>query len=567
MSTHPPRIDLRPYQHEAILRARAAFADGARAILLVLPTGAGKTVVFAEMIRLTHEKAQRAGKHARSLVLVHRNELLEQASRRIAAAAPDLLVEPEAAARSASSAADVVVASVQTLARQKRLGRWARESFRLIVVDEAHHATAESYRRVLRHFSTARVLGVTATPDRADGVALGEVFERTAFKLEMLDGIHGGWLAPVRASVIRLEALDLDGVSVSKDGRGKGDFVEDELANALAANGVLEAVTKELRMHVADRSTLVFVAGVLNARRLAALLLEAGEPAASVDATTPAEERAALFERFNAGELRYLVNVGIATEGTDLPRCSCVAVARPTKSRSLFTQMVGRGVRLFPGKADCLLLNFIPSNARHRLIGPVDALAPGVDVVTIDRAHELMCQRPELSPDEALELARQEEPERERERALERYRANRVAYDPFEVLDAQLELEGALRIDVDDEPTRDFVSVDHLVERGVPRDVAERMSLGERVVYGRAIDRRRRDGLSSFKQAKRLRAAGLNPDVTFELARHAMELLAKNGWRAPRELRADPRFAVPRPPEPAGAEVQREPVRAEGEAA
>lgn len=549
MTDSPTAPQLRPYQIEAVRSVRARYKQGDRATLLVLPTGAGKTVVIAEVVRLTAERGGCA------LVLAHRTELLEQAAAKIRAVAPALRVEIEQGARVASADAQAVVASVQTLSRGKRLAKHARDRFALIVIDEAHHATAESYRRILGHFDRAHLLGVTATPDRADDRSLGEVFASVAYSRSMLDLIRDGFLTPLTARTVNVEAFDLSGAQVVG-----GDLAEGDIARSLGRPGVLEAIAALLAEHSGGRSVIVFVAGVERAHELARLL---GPHAVAVDGGTAPDARAAAFEAFASGRARYLVNVGIATEGADLPRCACVAVVRPTMSRPLFVQMVGRGVRPFgawtvePGSAeerlaaiaaspkpDCLVLNFAPSNTRHRLIVPTDALMPaGAD----EEARAIAARAAANGGDLAaiVEDAQRRAPALRRERAIARYRATLEAWEPFAYLAPFADL--GIALDLDAAGREVPHAAEHLRRRGVPEDVLRVLSPGMASALSRALEARDRAGLCSIKIARQLARRRLNPNVSRELGRHAMTVLAAERWprHAPASLRGDPRFALP----------------------
>lgn len=534
MDSIPSPVTLRAYQREAIDSARAAFQAGQRSTLVVLPTGAGKTVIFAEIARLS---ALRGGRGA-VLVLAHRRELIDQARAKIQRAAPDARVDVEQGRHRADRAADVVVASVPTLSRGKRLGTWPRDAFSLIVVDEAHHALAASYRRILDHFGRARVLGFTATPDRGDGGSLAEVFQSVAYSRSMLDLIRDGHLVPLRARTVHVDAFDLEGVQLVG-----GDFDGAGIAAALGEPGVIEALADLLVEHHEGRATLVFVAGVDRAHELAeALEARDAGGAVAVDGTTPDEERAAAFDAFQAGAVRFLVNVGVATEGTDLPRCACVAVARPTMSRPLLVQMVGRGLRLFDGKADCLVLNFAPSNARHRLALPTDALLPPeADDQTRELAAELAAAGDSL--EDAVRGALEDAPAREQARILAEYEATLATWDPFEIVLPGLDLRIAADLDRTGYVEPDWQ--ERLRKKGVPAAQVAAMTPGLGAAALRAIDDRQRAGLCTLKQARKLRQHGLNPNVTFADAQRAMAALNATGWRyVPRDLLDDPTFRL-----------------------
>jgi superfamily II DNA or RNA helicase len=513
-------VILRDYQRAALDGAREQLRRGKRAVLLVLPTGTGKTVVFSEAIRLCTERGGKA------LVLAHRTELLEQARAKLRAVAPDLRVELEQAGARASTRADVVVASVQSL-KGPRLTRFAPDAFPLLIVDEAHHATAKSYRTILDHFARARVLGVTATPDRADETALGEVFDGVGFTYEMRAAIADGYLVPLRLRSVVVEALHLEAVK----SRG-GDLVESELIEAMAGDEVLLEIADPLPELAGDRPTIVFVAGVANAHRLAALM-NARRPdvAVALDGDTDSVVRRVTLRRFEAGEFQFLINVGLFTEGFDSPRVSCVAMARPTQSRGLYAQCLGRGTRALGGvidpcpdaaartaaiaasaKPDLLVVDFTTASAQHRLVNPADVL--GGSAAASARAAQHILRNPTLTVSAALELAQAEEDQEEQRRLSEGYTRfaeewawlrQRIDLDEIRAID-QREIAGA---------TIDLVTLRaRLVDRGLGIDRSKKLTSGQALVLDRLLEQRARDGLCSLKQANQLRRFGRNPNVT-----------------------------------------------------
>lgn len=357
---------LRPYQTAAIDAVRARYAAGDRSTLIVLPTGTGKTVVFAEMAR----RVGRGG--GRTLVLAHRTELVDQALEKLAAAGVRAAAEQGTRRVRTAGAVDCVVASVQTL-RGDRLRGWQPDSFALGVVDEAHHAPAKAYGDVVAHFRGARWLGVTATPDRLDGAALGHVFESCAYTYEMRDAIRDGYLSPLTALRVDVPSLDLSSLATRA-----GDLAQDQLAAKMVDDDSLHAIAAPLAELSRGRRTMAFAVNVAHAHALAAVLCwyEPGCARAAHGGMAPAD-RAAVLRDFRAGKFRILVNCALYTEGFDEPSIACVAVARPTKSRALYAQMVGRGTRVAPGKRDCLVLDFVGQAGRHRLMNPADVLAGG----------------------------------------------------------------------------------------------------------------------------------------------------------------------------------------------
>ena len=329
MTATTTALALRPYQQEAITAVENAVGRGVRRPLIALATGTGKTVIFASLI------AKRGGS---ALVLAHRDELLRQAAAKITLADPTLgLGVGFVQAERDDTNAPVAVASVQTLARQARLNRLPHH-FDTVVVDEAHRAGARSYRRILEHLQDSPlILGVTATPQRADG-RLGEVWDEIVFQRGIAEMIAAGYLADVRGVRVGLEAVDLDAVTQSG-----GDFDADALGDALEQAAAPAHVLAAYRRHAEGRKTVVFVPTVALAHRMAAAFRDAGIPAEAIDGTTPMEKRRATLERFRVGETRVLVNVGVVSEGYDEPSITCVVMATPTRSQVKYPRPRGAG--------------------------------------------------------------------------------------------------------------------------------------------------------------------------------------------------------------------------------
>lgn len=358
-------LELRPYQVEAIAAIEEAERRGVRRPLLGLPTGTGKTVIFAALIR------KRGG---RALVLAHRDELLTQATDKIRQIDPGArmgLVKAEAN----EIEAPVVVASMQTLARQSRLARLPRQ-FETVVVDEAHHATADSYRRVLEWTADSPlVLGVTATPERADNASLGEVWDEVVYSRSLLEMIRAGYLVDLRGLRVRLD-VDFSRLRVSH-----GDFVDTEAAAVLTAADAPAHACAAYLEHAAGRKALLFTPTVELAHLMAEAFRDGGVSAEAVDGSLPLEERRAILARLRSGETQVVANCAVLTEGFDEPSVDCVIIARPTRSRILYVQMIGRGTRTFPNKSDCLVIDLVGATERldlltlPRLFGLGDAQA------------------------------------------------------------------------------------------------------------------------------------------------------------------------------------------------
>ena len=369
-------VALRDYQKEAIRRSLSAWEHGVRKQVVSLPVGAGKTVVFSGLIGAL-QPPPTLPTATKTLVLAHRVELLEQAAARVAEAHPDLCVEIEAGPSNASQRADVVVGSVPTLGRagdaaRARLEYFDPHEFKLVVVDEAHHATAPTYARVLDHFgvgpdkarsqqvSHTKLWGCSATIRRHDGLGLGSVFDAVTYHRSMLDMMHEQWLAPMQVFTVKTNT-DLSAVSSYA-----GDFATAQLAaqvNRPDRNAILLHRWHELvaSHDVNVSSTLVFAVDVQHIVDLTQTFLDAGIDARGVHGLTPPETRRDLVNAFRAKEFPVLINCGVFTEGTDIPSIDCVILARPTKSAGLFQQMIGRGLRTYPGKSSCVVLDVVDS--------------------------------------------------------------------------------------------------------------------------------------------------------------------------------------------------------------
>lgn len=336
-------IVLRDYQLECVEMIEAAVARGVKRQLAVLPTGGGKTIVFSEIVR------RRA--HKPTLILAHRDELLQQARDKLISVAPELSMSTGLVkAGNNEVGAPVVIASIQTLARESRLMQLPQH-FGTVIVDEGHHAVADSYQRVLDYLEAELVLFVTATPKRADGKSLEHIADEVVFARSLPWMIEQGYLCPPRGKRISVD------VDLSQVKKSRGDFQADALAEALEEAGTPAEVLATYREHGEGRKAIVFAATVAMAHHMAAVFRDAGQAAEAVDGTTPGDERRAILQRFHTGETQILCNVGVLTEGFDEPSVECIILAAPTKSEVKYTQIIGRGLRLYPGKSDCLVLD------------------------------------------------------------------------------------------------------------------------------------------------------------------------------------------------------------------
>lgn len=339
-------LSLRYYQTDAIAATEKARAEGRRRMLVVLPTGTGKTIVFANIV------AKLLASGGSALILAHRDELIKQAADKLRRVAPELsMAIGIVKGKHNQTRAQIVVASVQTLARANRL-RQLPTDFDLIVVDEAHHAAADSYVRILQHVQSAPVIGFTATPKRHDNRRLDDVFEEIVYARSIEQMVREGFLVPPVGKKIEAQDLDLSDVKQSR-----GDFTAKDLGRAMTESGATADVRQAIAKYARDRKTIVFVPTVAIASEMAMALCNDGFTARDLNGQTPEHIRAGTLDRFATDKLQVIVNVGVLTEGFDEPSVSCIVIARPTRSEGLYTQMIGRGLRLHPGKEDCLVLD------------------------------------------------------------------------------------------------------------------------------------------------------------------------------------------------------------------
>lgn len=352
-------MNLRDYQLEALGALHQARREGMQRMLVVLPTGTGKTVVFSRW-------AKDRMRHGPILVMAHRDELLEQAGDKLRMVQPDLWV---GLVKAGMNQLDypVVVASVQTLARTKRLQQLPQDGWAGVIVDEAHHASADSYQRAMEWVGCYReggppAAGFTATPERADKLALGDTWEGVVYQRQMLDMIQAGYLCDLRGLRLRLQ-LDMSDVRTRR-----GDYVEADSAKALLRAEAPRYVAEAYLEHARDRKGLVFTPTVDVAHRMAEAFQEVGIAAAVVHGQMRQEDRKRTLADLATGAIQVVCNCAVLTEGFDQPDIACVVIARPTRSRALYVQCIGRGTRPHPGKRDCLIIDVVGASDRHDLL-------------------------------------------------------------------------------------------------------------------------------------------------------------------------------------------------------
>ena len=359
-------MELRPYQQQAKDAIFSEWENGIKKTLLVLPTGCGKTIVFAKVA----EECVKGG--SRVLILAHRGELLDQAADKIGKSTGLGCATEKAEQTCLGSWFRIVVGSVQSMMREKRLNQFPNDYFNTIIIDEAHHCISDSYQKVLRHFPDAEVLGVTATPDRGDMQNLGTVFESLAYEYTLPKAIKEGYLSPIKAVTIPLK-IDMSAVGVQA-----GDFKSGDIATAL--DPYLESIAEEMEKYCSNKKTVVFLPLVKTSQKFRDILNNHGFKAAEVNGDS--KDRAEILEAFDKDQYNVLCTSMLLTEGWDCPSVDCIVVLRPTKVRSLYCQMVGRGTRLSPetNKDHLLLLDFLWHTERHELCHPASLICESAEV-------------------------------------------------------------------------------------------------------------------------------------------------------------------------------------------
>ena len=512
--------ELRPYQQQARERIHAEWENGHTRTLLVLPTGTGKTIVFASVAA----DQVRAGD--RVLILAHRGELLEQAADKLQRSTGLVSAVEKADATCLNTWFRVVVGSVQTLQRTARLERFPRDYFGTIIIDEAHHAITDGYRRILDYFGSAKVLGVTATPDRGDMRNLGEVFDSLAFEYKLTDAIKEGYLCRIMAQTIPLK-LDISSVTMSG-----GDYAVGDLGTAL--DPYLEQIAAEMAQRCKGRKTVVFLPLIKTSQKFRDLLNAKGFCAAEVNGQST--DRREVLADFDAGKYNVLCNSMLLTEGWDCPSVDCVVVLRPTKVRSLYSQMVGRGTRLSPGKTDLLLLDFLWMTDKHELCRPADLVCEDRAVarqMTENLAESGCPQDIEEAAAEASEDVVTQREEALAKQLEEQRRKKAKLVDPlqYEMSIQAEDLAGyvpAFGWEAGPPTEQQAAALEKL---GILPDAVE--SAGKANLLLDRLHKRRDEGLTTPKQIRCLEKYGFQHvgRWSFEQAKHMIDRIAAGGWR------------------------------------
>lgn len=518
-------MELRPYQQQAKDAIFSEWENGIKKTLLVLPTGCGKTIVFAKVA----EECVKGG--SRVLILAHRGELLDQAADKIGKSTGLGCATEKAEQTCIGSWFRIVVGSVQSMMREKRLNQFPNNYFNTIIIDEAHHCISESYQKVLRHFPDAEVLGVTATPDRGDMQNLGTVFESLAYEYTLPRAIKEGYLAPIKAVTIPLK-IDMSAVGVQA-----GDFKSGDIATAL--DPYLESIAEEMEKYCSDKKTVVFLPLVKTSQKFRDILNNHGFRAAEVNGDS--KDRAEILEAFDKDQYNVLCNSMLLTEGWDCPSVDCIVVLRPTKVRSLYCQMVGRGTRLSPetNKDHLLLLDFLWHTERHELCHPASLICESAEVaqkMTENMEKDSGC----IMDIEEAERTASEDVVAQREEALakqlsEMKRRKKKLVDPlqFEMSIQAEDLSGYVPAFGWEMAPPSDKQKQTLEKLGILPDAIENAGKASKILD--RLDKRRREGLTTPKQIRFLESRGFQHVGTwqFETAKNMIDRIAGNGWRVP----------------------------------
>jgi superfamily II DNA or RNA helicase len=527
-------MELRPYQLQAKEAIQNEWSKGNKKTLLVLPTGTGKTIVFTKLT----EDCVRDGE--RVLILAHRGELLDQAADKLSKSTGLGCAVEKAEETCLNSWYRVTVGSVQSLMRESRLAQFKPDYFDSIIVDEAHHCLSDGYQRVLSHFSQAKVLGVTATPDRGDMRNLGQYFESLAYEYTLPKAIKEGFLSPIKAQTIPLK-LDLTGVGIQS-----GDFKLGDLGTAL--DPYLYQIADEMAKYCMDRKSVVFLPLIKTSQKFRDILAGKGFAAAEVNGESQDRER--VLKDFDSGRYNVLCNSMLLTEGWDCPSVDCIVVLRPTKLRSLYAQMVGRGTRLYPGKEYLLLLDFLWHTERHELCHPAHLICESEEVAQkmTENIEAAGCpvdleQAEKKASDDVVEareeaLAKQLEAMKHRKKAL---------VDPLQ-----------FEMSIQAEDLASYVPAFGW-ECGPPSDkqkaTLEKLGImpdeidnaGKAAKLLDKLDIRRMENLTTPKQIRCLEQRGFKHVGTwqFEAAKKLIDRIAGNGWRTPHDIIPDQYVPAP----------------------
>lgn len=519
-------MELRPYQIEARDAVLSQWDLGQLRTLLVLPTGTGKTIVFSSII----ETEVRSGR--RVLVLAHRAELLQQAMDKLEKSTGLKASVEKAEETCLDKWYRVVVGSVQTLCREKRLAKFDPDYFDTIIIDEAHHALSTTYQTVLNHFPRARVLGVTATPERGDHRNLGSFFGSLAYEYTLPEAIKEGYLCKIKAQTIPL-TLDIRDVSITS-----GDYALGQVGSAL--DPYLAQIATEIVQVCRQRKTVVFLPLIATSQKFTRMLQERGISAAEVNGDS--DNREQILKDFDEGKYQVLCNSMLLTEGWDCPSVSCIVILRPTKVRGLYCQMVGRGTRLYPGKEDMLILDFLWLTERLDLCRPACLICKDEEVArkmteNLNTSGEVLDLEQAEAQAESDVVAEREQKLAEKLAAMRKRKRKLV--DPLQyAISIQsmdlAEFQPDLGADMSS-PTQK--QIDALEKYGIFGDEISTAAEAQTIID--TLHSRTSQGLTTPKQIRCLERYGFKHVGTwhFDDAQSLIQRIAANNWKLPWDLK------------------------------
>lgn len=526
-------MELRPYQEAARQAVENEWANGHKRTLLVQATGTGKTIVFSQIT----EDQVCAGK--RVLILAHRGELLEQAADKLYKMT-GLKASVEKADQTALGTWNrVTVGSVQSMQRESRLNKFSCDYYGTIIIDEAHHAITDGYRRVLDHFPDANVLGVTATPDRGDQRHLGEVFDSLAYEYSIAQAIKDGYLCKIVAQTVPLQ-LDMSGLKTQA-----GDYTPGSIDTAL--DPYLEKIADEMLKYCHDRKTVVFLPLIATSQKFQKILNGKGFRAAEVNGQS--EDRDQILQDFADGKYNVICNSMLLTEGWDCPDVDCVVCLRPTKVRALYCQMVGRGTRLFKGKKNLLILDFLWMTEKHDLCRPADIICTNEEVskqmtknLEEDAGEEFDIE--EAEKEAATDVMQQREESLAKQLEAMRKRKRKLV-DPLQ-FEMSIQAEDLASY----QPTLGWEmgpasekQIAALERYGIFPDEID--CAGKAALILDKLAKRRMEGLATPKQIRFLESRGFQHVGTWEFnaANNMISRISYNNWRIPGGI--DPATYIP----------------------
>lgn len=520
-------MELRKYQEDAKSAILREFDSGSGRTLLVLPTGTGKTIVFAS----TAEELVRRGE--RVLILAHREELLRQAADKVGTLTGLACATEKAEESAEDSWYRITVGSVQTLMSEKRQARFVQNHYNTIIVDEAHHALSDSYRKIFEYFKDAKVLGVTATPDRGDMRNLGEFFNSLAYEYTLPQAIRDGFLCKIKAQTIPLD-ISLRGV-----GTQAGDFKAADIGGALAP--YLDLIADEMAEHCQGRKSVVFLPLIATSQKFREILQSKGFKAAEVNGDS--KDRTEVLKDFHNGRYDVLCNSMLLTEGWDEPSVDCIVCLRPTKVRSLYAQMVGRGTRLYPGKENLLLLDFLWNVERHELCRPANLICDNQELAA--KVTEILARNEnatgcdlELAVEEGQSAVVSERESKLAETLAAMKKRKRALVDPL-----QFEFSTKAEDLIDYNPA--FLhemappsdgQLKMLEKAGIFPDEITCAGMASKLIDH--INKRRAEGLTTPKQIRFLEKLGFNHvgEWSFDGAKKMIDRIAGNSWHIPQGI-------------------------------